>query len=110
MIPYVELTLDGKAYKLRFGMGAMVAFEKSTGKKLMEIDENMSVETTAELLYAMMRQENKELTFEDTMDLVDNGADSLTDITAKVTEAIMAAFMGGKSKNGGAPTTENPHS
>jgi hypothetical protein len=110
MIPYVELNLDGKAYKLRFGMGAMVAFEKTTGKKLMELDENMSVETTAELLYAMMRQENKELTFEDTMTLVDNGADSITEITAKVTEAITAAFTGGKSKNANPPTTENPNS
>lgn len=104
MIPFVEIDLNGP-HKLRFGMAAMYEFEKTTGKKVMELGENMSIETLAELLWIMLRYENGSLTFGETCTMVDDNADNITYVIEKVTEAINAA-MSGKNPNAKAPTTK----
>lgn len=95
MIPFVILKLD-KPYKLRFGMGAQVEFEQSTGIRLKqladELDNDPSMETIANALWAMLRRENKELTFEAVCELVDDNAENLTEITRTVSRAIEEAW------------------
>ena len=97
-IPFVMIELD-KPRKLRFGMGAMVEFEQLTGIKLMSLDDEMSIQTAAKVLWIMLKQEEKELTFEKTLELVDEYADNLNSVIEKVTEAIGAAFKHGDGKN-----------
>ncbi len=90
-IPFITINLD-KPRKLRFGMGAMVEFEQLTGIKLMSINDEMSIDTCAKILWVMLKQEDKELTLEQTCVLVDDYAENITDIMTTVTEAIQAAF------------------
>jgi len=91
MIPFVTINLD-KPRKMRFGMGAMVEFEQLTGIKLMDLEDEMSLETCAKVMWIMLKQEDRELTFEKTLELIDEYSDNLNDVIAKVTEAIQAAF------------------
>lgn len=103
MIPYIEITLD-KPRKLRFGMGASLNFERTTGIKLTQIEDEMSFDICAKLLHSMLKQEDPELTFEQTVTLVDEHADSLLDVMTAVTGAIEAAFStGSKSPNDKTP-------
>lgn len=95
-IPYVNITLD-KEYKLRLGMRAIVEFERSTGLKIAELNDEdfKSFDTLSELLYRMIikeTDEDKKITLEKVWDLVDENADSVTEIISKVGEAISAAF------------------
>jgi hypothetical protein len=105
-IPFFEIELGEKIYKLRFGMGAMVSFEQSSGKKLMELDEEMSIETVAQLLWAMLKQEDKNMTFDQALCLVDSSTDSIVDIINIVTKVINAAFSTGKNPNAKTPTSK----
>lgn len=99
-IPFIEIELD-KPRKLRFGLSAMVSFEQLTGKKLMEIEEEMSLETISQMLWCMLKQDDPELTLESTCILIDEYADSITTVTDAVTRALQAAM--GKPKNAGKP-------
>lgn len=101
MIPFIPLELD-KVYNLRFGMGAAYEFEKLTGVKVTQIDlATFSIIEIAQLLWVMMRQENKDLTLEQTLKLIDDYADNLLDVTEKIGEAITLAFTRkDKPKNG----------
>ena len=103
MIPFVTINLD-KPRKMRFGMGAMVEFEQLTGIKLMDLEDEMSLETCAKVMWIMLKQEDRELTFEKTLELIDEYSDNLNDVIAKVTEAIQAAFKTNiESPNAGKP-------
>jgi len=91
-IPFVIINLD-KPRKLRFGMGAMVEFEQLTGVKITSLDEdNISMELLAKVLWVMLKNEDKELTFNDVLNLVDDNADDLSYIMETVTKAMQAAF------------------
>ena len=98
MIQHIMIDLD-KPRKLRFGMAAMVEFEQLTGLKLLEIGDNISVETIAKMLWVMLKQEEKEITLVKTFKLVDNNADDMTYVITKVTEALSIALEKGKPKN-----------
>jgi len=99
MIPFRMITLD-KPRKLRFGMAASVEFEQITGIKVTQIEDEMSIETMAKLIWVMLKQEDKELTLEQTIALIDEHAESMTDVLKAVTDAISAAFnTGEKSPN-----------
>lgn len=104
MIPYIPLKLD-KVYNLRFGMAAAYEFEKLSKIKVTRIDlQQFSIMEIAQLLWAMMRQDNKELTLDQALSLVDEYAENMNDVIAAVAEAIQAAFdTGEKSKNAQAP-------
>lgn len=90
-IPFVIIELD-RPRKLRFGMGAMISFEQLTGIKLMDIQDEMSMDVCAKILWVMLLQEDKELTLEATCHLIDAYADNITDVMKAVTDAIEAAF------------------
>jgi len=91
MIPFITITLD-KPRRLRFGMEAMVEFEQTTNIKLAELDNEMSVSTTARLLWIMLKEEDKSLTFEETLKLVDNHAKNVMDVKNTVSKAILISF------------------
>jgi hypothetical protein len=91
-IPFIMINLD-KPRKLRFGMGAMVEFEQVTGIKLMELGDEMSMDVCSKILWIMLRQEDKALTLEKTCELIDEHADSITEVIAAITKAIKAAFQ-----------------
>ena len=95
-IPFVMINLD-RPYKLRFGMGAMVEFEQLTNIKLMDISDEMSVDAAAKLLWVMLRQEDPGLGLKQVCDLVDEHADSITDVMNTITTAIEAAFNSGET-------------
>lgn len=102
-IPFVMINLD-RPRKLRFGMGAMVEFEQLTGVKLTGLDDEMSMETCARLLWVMLKQEDEALTLRDTLSLIDEYADNVTDVMEKVTQAIETAFkQEGKRPNAAKP-------
>lgn len=106
MIPFVMIKLD-KPRKIRFGMGAMVEFEQLTGIKLTELQDEMSISVCAKVLWVMLKQEDKALTFDQTIELIDEYSDNLNDVIEKVTEAIQAAFdTGNKSPNALKPTVK----
>lgn len=90
-IPFVIINLD-KPRKLRFGMGAMVEFEQLTGLKLTSMSDEMSMDMCSKILWIMLKQEDKELTLDDTINLIDEYADNLNDVIESVTKAIQAAF------------------
>lgn len=94
MIPYVEITLD-KPRRLRFGMGAALSFERTTGIKLTSLGDEISFEVCAQLLHAMIKQDSPGLTLEHTVALVDEHSDNLMDIMTAVTKAIEVAFQTG---------------
>jgi len=90
-IPFVMINLD-RPRQLRFGMKAMVEFEQLTGIKLMEIGNEMSMDTCSKLLWVMLRQEDKTLPLDTTLDLIDKYADNISDVMEAVTGALNAAF------------------
>lgn len=97
-IPFVSIELD-KVYNLRFGMREQVEFEQLAGITCAEIEDNAGITTFAQILWAMMRRDNKDLTFQEVLDLVDDYAPSETYIMEKVTEAMEAAFPSATGKN-----------
>ncbi len=106
-IPFLMINLD-KPRKLRFGMGAMVEFEQLTGIKLASLNEEMSMETCAKIIWVMLRQEDKDLTLEDTCKLIDDYAENIEDITTAATDAITIAFQGGNQGGNKAPNSRKP--
>ena len=103
-IPFIMLTLD-RPRRLRFGMSSMLEFESVTGLKLRDLDENLSMDATAKLLWVMLRQDEPGLTLEQVCHLVDEHAASLTDIITAVSTAVAAAFSTGDERPN-APTPD----
>ena len=90
--------------KLRFGMGAMVEFEQLTGIKLMELNDEMSMDVCSKILWIMLKQEDKELTLGKTCELIDEYGESITEVITAITKAIEAAFQ----KESGHPNANPP--
>jgi len=110
MIPFVTIELD-RPRKLRFTMGAMIEFEEITGIKLMELEDELSFVVAAKAMWVMLRQEDKELTFEAMQGIIDEYADNLTYVIEKTTQAIRAAFQNKKkSPNAQTPAAKNLNS
>ncbi len=108
-IPFTIIKLD-KDRKLRFGMMAMVEFEKITGVKLTAFDSAMSMDITSQMLWIMLKQYDDTLTLEQTIKLVDDNADDMTYIIDKVGEAVTIAFgEEDDQKNAATPTPKSPN-
>jgi hypothetical protein len=101
-IPFIMIDLD-RPRKLRFGMGAMVEFEQLTGIKLMELNDEMSMDVCSKILWIMLKQEDKELTLEKTCELIDEYAESITDVITAITKSIEAAFQKESSRPNAIP-------
>ncbi len=95
-VPFKIIQLD-RPRKLRFGMAAAVEFEQTTGLKLASLDDEITMDTMANLLWIMLKQEDAALTLAETTRLVDEYSTGLIDVTNAVREAITLAFSTGKN-------------
>ncbi len=100
-IPFEVIELD-KTRKLRFGTAAFMEAEKKLGKSIFKIDyTSLGVTEIAILLYAGLRWEDKSLTFDNILEMLDDRLDNIGDVINKVIDAVISAFpsLKGESKN-----------
>lgn len=99
---YYPIQLD-KSRNLRYGMKAISLIEKKFKKPISKVDmDNMTMEDTAVMIWAGLVHEDKDLTPEKVMDLIDNHS-TLPDVLEVMGEAIKGAFgkeEGKEEKNG----------
>lgn len=90
---FVPVQLD-KMRNLRYGMKAISLIEKKFGKSIAKIDmDNMTMEEIATFIWAGLVHEDKELTPDKVMELVDNFS-TVQAVMEKVSEAMNLAFGG----------------
>lgn len=78
--------------ELKLGMRALYNVEKKMGKKISKIDmEDIGIEEMAVLLWAGLQSDDKSLTVEKVLDLVDQYA-TLQDVGAAIGKALEEAF------------------
>lgn len=88
---YYPIQLD-KMRNFRYGMKAISLIEKKLGKPVSKIDmENLTMEDAAVMIWAGLVHEDKDLTPEKVMDLVDEYSDVQTVLKA-MGEAFKGAF------------------
>jgi len=93
---YYPIQLD-KVRNFKYGMRALSLIEKKFKKPVAKIDmENLTMEETAIMIWAGLQHEDKDLTPEKVMDLVDEYSDIKTVIEA-MGEAFQNAF--GETEN-----------
>jgi hypothetical protein len=94
---FYPIQLD-KTRNLRYGMRALSLIEKKLKKPVAKIDmENLTMEDTATIIWAGLQHEDKGLTPEKVMDLVDDYSDIQTALTA-MGEAFAGAFGAGQAE------------
>jgi hypothetical protein len=105
MSKYVPIQLD-KSRNFRFGMVAVSLMEETMGVKINKLDiDNLSMKDTATVMWAGLVHEDKDLTPEKVMHLIDEHSDLPT-----VSEAMAKAFevgFSGKGKKGKKEKTKN---
>jgi hypothetical protein len=95
VIPSIAIMLD-KERHFRFTLGAIIRFQKATGKDLRKkevaaaMEKDMDIEELTTFMWACLYWEDKNLTIEDVSDLID--INNLEDIKAKFYEAIKVAM------------------
>jgi len=90
-VSYHPIQLD-KMRNFRYGMKALHLIEKKLKKPVSKIDmDNLTMEDAATLIWAGLQHEDKDLTPEKVMDLVDDYSDIQTVLTA-MGEAFAGAF------------------
>jgi len=93
---YTPVELD-KVRNFRYGMKAISTIEKKFKKPISKVDfENMTMEEIATIIWAGLVHEDKNLTVEKVMDLIDEKG-NLQQVMQVVSEAMNAAF-GGKEE------------
>ena len=95
---YTPIQLD-KTRNLRYGMKALSMAEDIMGKPIMTLDLNqVTIKDVSTLLWCGLVHEDKELTVDRVMDLLDECED-FQDVFAKVGKALEEAFAGKNQKN-----------
>ena len=93
---YTPVELD-KVRNFRYGMKAISTIEKKFKKPISKVDfENMTMEETATIIWAGLVHEDKNLTVEKVMDLIDEKG-NLQQVMQVMSEAMSVAF-GGKEE------------
>lgn len=88
---YYPIKLD-KVRNLRYGMKAISLIEKKLKKPISKIDmENLTMEDAAVMIWAGLQHEDKELTPDKVMDLIDDYSDITTALQA-MSNAFESAF------------------
>lgn len=91
---YYPIQLD-KARNFRYGMKAISLIEKKFKKPVSQIDmDNLTMEDTATIIWAGLQHEDKDLTPDKVMDLIDQYSN-----INSVLEAMSEAFQGAFGKN-----------
>lgn len=94
---YVPIELD-KVRNFRYGMKAISMIEKKLKKPISKVDfENLTMEDTATIIWAGLAHEDKSLTPDKVMDLIDEKG-SLQEVMQAMSEAMSLAFGGGKEE------------
>lgn len=94
---YVPIELD-KVRNFRYGMKAISMIEKKLKKPISKVDfENLTMEDTATIIWAGLAHEDKSLTLDKVMDLIDEKG-NLQEVMQAMSEAMSLAFGGGKEE------------
>lgn len=94
---FTPIQLD-KMRNLRYGMKAISLIEKKFGKNIAKINmDDLTMEEIATFVWAGLVHEDKELTTDKVMDLIDDYS-NVQDVLAKVGEALNKAFGGNAEK------------
>lgn len=94
---YTPIKLD-KVRNFRYGMKAISVVEKKLKKPIAKIDfDNLTMEDAATLIWAGLQHEDKELTTDKVMDLIDEHG-NLQEVMQAMSEAMNSAFGGGKEE------------
>lgn len=102
---YYPIQLD-KVRNFKYGMRALSLVEKKFKKPINKVDmDNMTMEDTATLIWAGLVHEDKNLTPDKVMDLIDEHS-SLSEVMQQLTEAISASFGAGAVEEEGAGKNE----
>lgn len=95
---YTPIKLD-KTRNFRYGMKAIDYIEKKFKKPISKINlEEITMEQTATIICAGLVHEDKELTPEKVMDLIDKEG-NLQEVLEVMAEAFSESFNGGEEKN-----------
>lgn len=95
---YKAIELD-KARNFKYGMKAISLIEESIGKAITKIDlNNLTMRETAIVIWGGLVHEDKELTPDKVMDLIDEYSD-VTTVLLAAGEALQGAFGGKGEKN-----------
>jgi hypothetical protein len=90
-VPYYPIQLD-KVRNLRYGMKALSLIEKKLKKPVSKIDmDDLTMEDAATLIWAGLQHEDKDLTPDKVMDLVDEYS-NIPAVMQAMGEAFAAAF------------------
>lgn len=94
---YVPIKLD-KVRNFRYGMKAISLIEKKFKKPISKIDyDNLTMEDAAVIIWAGLVHEDKDLTPDKVMELIDEYS-NLTDAMGAMSEALMGSFGTGEVK------------
>lgn len=70
------ITLNGKEYKVRIGLAASLCWEKTTGKKISQLTDNL--EDVLLMFYCCLKTSNKiDFSFNKFVDMLDNDIEAL---------------------------------
>lgn len=94
---YTSIEMD-KVRNFRYGMKALSIIEKKFKKPIAKVDlSNMTMEETAIIIWAGLVHEDKNLTVDKVMEIIDEKG-NLQEVIAAMGEAFDNAFGGGEEK------------
>ena len=79
--------------KLKLGFGATIEFEQLTGIKIQELGNATTFESAVKLLWVELKQNDDELTLENTIKMIDDSDYNMLDIMRIAGETIGDAFF-----------------
>lgn len=92
---YTPITLD-KTRNFRYGMKAIHLIEKTLGVSVNKLDmDDLTMEQTATIMWAGLVHEDKNLTPDKVMDLIDEHS-TILDAIQKMSDAFAETFSGGE--------------
>lgn len=103
---FTPITLD-KERNFRYGMKALSLIEKKLKKNIGQIDfNNLSIEETMTIVWAGLFHEDKDLTVDSLMDIIDEHDIKIGAVVEAMGIAINDAFGGGEENPNQAATSE----
>lgn len=97
MIPFEIIKLD-KPRKIRFNISKQIEVEKTTGKKIHELVEDIGLETATEILLIGLRDGSEQLTKQELIKILDGYAESSNYVVDCVSKALILATSGEKGR------------
>jgi len=96
---FIPVTLD-KPRNFKYGIKAIALIERGLHKPMAKIDfANSTIDDLIIIMWAGLVHEDKALTPEGLLDIIDNSDASILEITKTMNEAITAGFGGATNEN-----------